>query len=114
MDHPLAGGHTVLALVDKDNPRLDVSAQQSIWQIYREHSLQQGARAHHPGDGTMKTEISSCSRSTLILLTIIVGIVWQTRLAGAVVGPVLINRCVPDYRDPACTRYGWPEAPRLR
>jgi hypothetical protein len=31
-------------LADKDNPRLDVSAQQSFWLIYREHSLQQGAR----------------------------------------------------------------------
>jgi hypothetical protein len=33
-------------LADKDNPQLDVSAQQPFWLIYREHSLQQGARAH--------------------------------------------------------------------
>jgi hypothetical protein len=55
------------------------------------------------------------TKTTLIVLTIIVGIFWQTRLAGAeTVGPVLINRCVPDYREPACTRHDWPEAPRLR
>jgi hypothetical protein len=36
-------------LADNDNPRLDVSAQQSFWLIYPEHSLQQGARAHQAG-----------------------------------------------------------------
>jgi hypothetical protein len=24
-------------------------------------------------------------------------------------GPVLINRCVPDYRNPTCNRHNWPE-----
>jgi hypothetical protein len=80
-------------LADKDNPWLDVSAQPSFWLIYREHSLQQGARAHPPREWEHENgNFIMLTKTTLILLTIIVGIVWQTRLAGAVVGPVLINR----------------------
>jgi hypothetical protein len=50
------------------------------------------------------------TKTILIVLAMMVGIVWHAHTASAgPAGPVLINRCVPDYREPACKRRDWPE-----
>jgi hypothetical protein len=86
-------------LADKDNPRLDVSAQQSFWQIYREYSLQQSARAHHPGNGTMKTDKAGCSRRESMLpgdkgRSAALAAEIKARLCARRDGPVAEPRCL--------------------
>ena len=54
------------------------------------------------------------TKTTLIVLSIIIGVAWHARLTNAEPfgRPVLINRCAPDYSEPACYRRDRPEKPQ--
>jgi hypothetical protein len=66
----------------------------------------------------MRLTISNGDFPMLIKTSIAMGIVValysnavavEQRQQGAENGPILINRCVPDYRDPSCNRHGSPK-----